>query len=93
MCTHCPFPEQSKSLWIPEYVYVHFLINIWCSFIAEVIQPPPKEPKKKALVIDLTLSDSEDEAEAPVKTNATNKPDSSNQTVNSLSGTGLHSGQ
>jgi hypothetical protein len=28
-----------------------------------------------------------------VKTNVTNKPDSSNQTVNSLSGTGLHSGQ
>ncbi|XP_021928824.1 E3 SUMO-protein ligase PIAS2 isoform X2 [Zootermopsis nevadensis] len=58
----------------------------------EVIQPPRKEePKKKATVIDLTLSDSEDEAEAPVKTNATNKPDSSNQAVNSSSGSGIHS--
>jgi hypothetical protein len=62
-------------------------------FIAEVIQPPPKEePKKKATVIDLTLSDSEDEAEVPLKTNTPIKPDSSNQTVNSVSGSRLHSG-
>ncbi|XP_069691208.1 E3 SUMO-protein ligase PIAS2 isoform X2 [Periplaneta americana] len=52
----------------------------------EVIQPPPKdEPKKKATVIDLTLSDSEDEAEPPKKTSSTSKPDSSNQS-NSNSG-------
>ncbi|GFG30941.1 hypothetical protein Cfor_04039 [Coptotermes formosanus] len=58
----------------------------------EVIQPPPKEePKKKATVIDLTLSDSEDETEAPLKTNTTNKPDSSNQTLNSAAGSRLHS--
>jgi hypothetical protein len=62
-------------------------------FVAEVIQPPPKEePKKKATVIDLTLSDSEDETEAPLKTNTTNKPDSSNQTLNSAAGSRLHSG-
>lgn len=70
------------------------MCGVVCFCIAEVIQPPRKEePKKKATVIDLTLSDSEDEAEAPVKTNATNKPDSSNQAVNSSSGSGIHSGQ
>jgi E3 SUMO-protein ligase PIAS1/E3 SUMO-protein ligase PIAS2 len=58
----------------------------------EVIQPPPKEePKKKATVIDLTLSDSEDEAEIPLKSNITNKPDSSNQTMNIAAGSRLHS--
>jgi hypothetical protein len=68
--------------------------SVCCPFIAEVIQPPPKEePKKIAPVIDLTLSDSEDEAEVPMKTNAANKPDSSDQTVNSLSSSGIHSGQ
>lgn len=62
-------------------------------FIAEVIQPPPKEePKKKATVIDLTLSDSEDEAEIPLKSNTTNRPDSSNQTMNIVPGSRLHSG-
>jgi hypothetical protein len=62
-------------------------------FIAEVIQSPPKEePKAKVTVVDLTLSDSEDEAEVPVKTNTTTKPDSSNQAVNSVSGNRLHSG-
>jgi len=58
----------------------------------EVIQPPPKEePKKKATVIDLTLSDSEDEAEIPLKSNTANKPDSSNQTMNIAAGSRLHS--
>jgi hypothetical protein len=62
-------------------------------FIAEVIQSPAKEePKAKVTVIDLTLSDSEDEADAPSKTDRTVKPDSSNQTVNSVSGNRLHSG-
>jgi hypothetical protein len=60
---------------------------------AEVIQSPAKEePKAKVTVIDLTLSDSEDEAEAPSKINTAVKPDSSNQTVNNVSGTRLQSG-
>ena len=67
--------------------------NLTLFFIAEVIQPPPKEePKKKATIIDLTLSDSEDEAEIPLKSNMTNKPDSSNQTMNIAAGSRLHSG-
>lgn len=58
----------------------------------EVIQSPPKEePKTKVTVVDLTLSDSEDEAEVPLKINTTTKPDSSNQAVNSVSGNRLHS--
>ncbi|KAJ9591475.1 hypothetical protein L9F63_001961, partial [Diploptera punctata] len=39
------------------------------------------EPKKKAMVIDLTLSDSEDEDEIK-KATSPNKPDSSNQSTN-----------
>lgn len=62
-------------------------------FIAEVIQSPPKEePKTKVTVVDLTLSDSEDEAEVPLKTNTAVKPDSSNQAVNSVSGNRVHLG-
>jgi hypothetical protein len=47
---------------------------------------PQKEPRKEATVIDLTLSDSEDEEDVSPKSNAKNKPDSSNQTLSSAAG-------
>jgi hypothetical protein len=77
----------------PESDFFPYELCIPHLFIAEVIQSPPKEePKAKVTVIDLTLSDSEDEAEIPSKPNTAVKPDSSNQTVNSVSGTRLQSG-
>jgi len=61
-------------------------------FIAEAIRLwPQEEPKKKANVIDLTLSDSADEEEVQLKSNTTNKPDCSRHTLNSAAGIRLHS--
>jgi hypothetical protein len=60
-------------------------------FIAEAIHLPPQEPKKKASIIDLTLSDSADEEEVQLKSNSTNKPDCSKQTLNSAAGIRLRS--
>lgn len=76
------FYTDSCSFYVSPVFQLTYVHAFW-----EVIQLLPQEDRKnKGIAIDLTTVDSEDEEEMQLKSNTTNKRDSSNQTWNSAAG-------